>query len=60
MQNKQLSQALACSDEEEVACVDWRMDPDESYSDWKIEIFDCGTIHGSYHVHSVTPVVGPK
>lgn len=38
--------------------LSWRMDPDESLSDWTIEIWVGGKTHGTYHVHKSTISVG--
>lgn len=48
-------------DEEEEVHLDWRMDPEESLSDWKIEITGVdGSIHETYHVHRASLAVGSK
>ena len=46
------------SDEEEDVRLDWRMDPEESHSDWTIEIVVAGEPHATYHVHKVLLSVG--
>ena len=51
---------LSSADQEKIAPLDWRMDPEESYSDWKIEISVDGTFHESYHVHRNILAVGPR
>jgi len=38
----------------------WQMDPDESLSDWTIEILAAGKVHGCYHVHKAIVAVGAK
>jgi len=40
--------------------LDWRMDREESLSDWTIEILVNGTVHGTYHVHKNILSVGSK
>lgn len=38
----------------------WQMDPDESLSDWTIEILVAGKVHGCYHIHKAMVAVGTK
>lgn len=38
----------------------WKMDREESFSDWTVEILVNGTIHGRYHVHKAILAVGTK
>jgi len=46
--------------EDPVTVSSWRLDPDESLSDWTIEIVVNGTSHATYHVHKHVLVVGPR
>jgi len=45
---------------EEEQELTWRMDPEESLSDWMIEIEVDGNLHGRYHVHRTALAVGPR
>lgn len=59
----QKRKALSTSDEEAEPAssyLDWRMDTEESFSDWKIEISVDGKIHETYHVHRSVLAVGSK
>jgi len=38
-------------DENEAGRLNWRMDPEESHSDWSIEILVAGKTHSAYNVH---------
>lgn len=49
-------------EEEEPRLLDWRLDPEESLSDWKIDILVEGgkTTHATYHVHRPLLSVGAE
>jgi len=38
----------------------WKMDPEESLSDWTIEILVGGKTHGTYHVHKSILAIGDR
>jgi len=38
--------------------LDWRMDPEESHSDWTIEVTVNSKLHSTYHVHKCMLSVG--
>ena len=40
--------------------LNWRMDPEESYSDWSIEILVGEKIYRTYHVHKAILSMGSK
>jgi len=44
----------------DVKHLDWRADPEESHSDWTVEVLVHGKIHGTYHVHKSILSVGSK
>jgi len=42
------------------AVSSYRLDPEESLSDWTVEIVVDGTTHSTYHVHKQNLAVGPR
>lgn len=45
-------------EEEPLVQPDWRMDPEESLSDWTIEVCVGGKLYSTHHVHKVFLALG--